>query len=148
MLNQIEIGGQLVPRQSFEAMAEISSNKTLMVQKLTAKPAKPEPIKGLKTLNDVFDHFKPSVQVNFEDESGASKKEELHFNNLLDFKKDGIINQSDFLSELSNKQDMSFAMIKKLKKNKILNAALKNPEAKQNMLNAIQGLIDEIDQAK
>ena len=60
MLNEVEIGGQLVPRESFEAIANISSNKTLLVQKLTNKPTKIEPIKGLKTIDEVFNHFKPT----------------------------------------------------------------------------------------
>ena len=74
MLNEVEIGGQLVPQESFEAIANISSNKTLLVQKLTSKPTKLEPVKGLKTIDDVFEHFKPGVEVEFEDENGASKK--------------------------------------------------------------------------
>jgi len=42
MLNEVEIGGQLVPQESFEAISNISSNKTLLVQKLTNKPTKLE----------------------------------------------------------------------------------------------------------
>ena len=148
MLNEVEIGGQLVPRQSFEAISEISSNKTLLVQKLTTKPTKLEPTKGLKTLNDVFVQFKPSVEVEFEKENGAQQKEELKFNSLLDFKKEGIIEQSDFLKDLQSQQDACNSIIKKLKTNKILKAALQNPEAKKNLLGAMQAMINEIDEAK
>ena len=147
MLNEVEIGGQLVPRQSFEAISNISSNKTLLVQKLTSKPTKVEPIKGLKTIDDVFDHFKPSVEVEFEEENGAQRKEEINFNSLLDFRKEGIIEQSEFLLKLQSQQDACNAIIKKLKSNKILKAALENPEAKKNFLAALQALINEIDQA-
>jgi predicted component of type VI protein secretion system len=148
MLNEVEIGGQLVPQQSFEAIANISSNKTLLVQKLTAKPTKLEPTKGLKTLDDVFNHFKPSIEVEFEEENGALRKEELKFASLLDFKKEGIINQSEFLQKLQVQQDACNSIIKKLKTNKILKTALQNPEAKQSFLQALQAMIDEIDQAK
>jgi len=148
MLNEVEIGGQLVPQQSFEAIANISSNKTLLIQKLTAKPTKLEPTKGLKTLDDVFNHFKPSIEVEFEEENGALRKEELKFSSLLDFKKEGIINQSDFLQKLHAQQDASNSIIKKLKTNKILKTALQNPEARQNFLQALHAIIDEIDQAK
>jgi hypothetical protein len=148
MLNEVEIGGQLVPQQSFEAIANISSNKTLLVQKLTAKPTKLEPTKGLKTLDDVFNHFKPSVEVEFEEENGALRKEELKFASLLDFKKEGIINQSEFLQKLQIQQDACNSIIKKLKTNKILKTALQNPEAKQSFLQALQAMIDEIDQQK
>jgi hypothetical protein len=148
MLNEVEIGGQLVPQQSFEAIANISSNKTLLVQKLTTKPTKLEPIKGLKTIDEVFNHFKPSLEVEFEEENGAIRKEELKFNSLLDFKKEGIIDQSEFLQKLQAKQDACNSVIKKLKTNKILKVALQNPEAKKSFLQALQALINEIDQAK
>jgi predicted component of type VI protein secretion system len=147
MLNEVEIGGQLVPQQSFEAIANISSNKTLLVQKLTSKPTKLEPVKGLKTTDDVFNYFKPSVEVEFEQENGATKKEELKFNSLLDFKKDGIVNQSDLLIKLQSQQDACNAIVKKLKTNKILKACLQNPEAKKNFLQALQATINEIDNA-
>jgi len=146
MLNEVEIGGQLVPRESFEAISNISSNKTLLVQKLTSKTAKVEPIKGLKTIDEVFNHFKPSIEAEFEDENGAQRKEELKFNSLLDFRKEGIINQSDFLLKLNAQQDTCNAIVKKLKTNKILKTAIENPEAKKSFLQALQALIDEIDQ--
>lgn len=147
MLNEVEIGGQLVPQESFEAIANISSNKTLLVQKLTVKPTKLEPTKGLKTIDDVFNHFKPGVDVEFEEENGALRKEELKFNSLLDFKKEGIINQSEFLRKQQEQQDACNSIIKKLKTNKILKTALQNPEAKTSFLQALQALVDEIDQA-
>lgn len=147
MMNEVEIGGQMVPQESFEAIANISSNRTLLVQKLTGKPTKVEAVTGLKTLDDVFKHFKPSLEVEFEDENGVLKKEELKFNSLLDFRKEGIINQSDLLQKMQAQQEACNAIVRKLKTNKILNAALKNPEAKKNFLQAIQSLIDEIDQA-
>lgn len=147
MLNEVEIGGQLVPQQSFEAIANISSNKTLLVQKLTTKPTKLEPVKGLKTLDEVFNYFKPAIEVEFENENGALRKEELKFTSLLDFKKEGIINQSEFLQKLQAKQDAHNSIIKKLKTNKILKTALQNPESKQGFLQALQALINEIDQS-
>jgi hypothetical protein len=148
MLNdEVEIGGQLVPQQSFEAIANISSNKTLLVQKLTSKPTKLEPVKGLKTIDEVFNHFKPGTEVEFEDENGAQKKEELKFNSLLDFRKDGIINQSDLLKKLQTQQDACNSIIKRLKTNKILKTALQNSEAKMSFLQALQAAINEIDNA-
>jgi len=147
MLNEVEIGGQLVPQESFEAISNISSNKTLLVQKLTNKPTKLEPVKGLKTIDDVFEHFKPNAEVEFEDENGALKKEELKFNSLLDFRRDGLINQSDLLKKLQIQQDACNAIIKRLKTNKILKTALQNPEAKKSFLQALQATINEIDNA-
>ena len=89
-MNQVEIGGQLVPQESFEAIANISSNRTLLVEKLTSKPTKPEIVKGLKTIDEVFQHFNPNVEVEFESAEGAPVKEELKFKNLADFGKQGF----------------------------------------------------------
>jgi hypothetical protein len=119
-----------------------------MVQKLTTKPTKLEPVKGLKTIDNVFDHFKPNVEVEFEQENGALKKEQINFNSLLDFKKEGIIEQSDFLKDLQAQQDACNAIIRKLKTNKILKAAIQNPESKKSLLQAMQALLNEIDQAQ
>jgi predicted component of type VI protein secretion system len=146
-MNEVEIGGQLVPQQSFEAITQISSNRTLLVQKLSSRPTKPEPVTGLKTINEVFDHFKPNVKVEFENEEGAPVNEELHFNNLADFTKNGIVEQSEFLKNLNAQQDSYHKFMKQLRSNKILKSALQNPEAKQAYLQALQAMIQEIEQA-
>ncbi len=86
--------------------------------------------------------------MEFEEENGALRKEELKFHSLLDFKKEGIVNQSDFLTNLQSQQDACNSIIKKLKTNKILKTALQNPESKKNFVEALQALINEIDRAK
>ncbi len=146
-MNEVEIGGQLVPQQSFEAITQISSNRTLLVQKLTSKPTKPEPITGLKTIDDVFAHFQPNVNVEFENEQGAPVKEELRFSNLSDFRKEGITEQSDFLKNLSAQKENYQKFIKQLKSNKILKSALNNAESKKAYLQALQAMIQEIENA-
>lgn len=146
-MNEVEIGGQLVPQQSFEAITQISSNRTLLAQKLSTKPTKAEPVTGLKTINEVFDHFQPNVKVEFENEDGAPVEEELKFANLGDFTKNGITEQSAFLRGLNEQQETNQAFIKQLKSNKILKSALSNPEAKQAYLTALQAMIQEIEQA-
>ena len=146
-MNEVEIGGQLVPQQSFEAITQISSNRTLLVQKLTSKPTKPEPITGLKTIDDVFAHFQPNVNVEFENEQGAPVKEELRFNNLSDFRKEGITEQSDFLKNLNAQKENYQKFIKQLKSNKILKSALNNAESKKAYLQALQAMIQEIENA-
>jgi hypothetical protein len=146
-MNEVEIGGQLVPQQSFEAIANISSNKTLLVQKLTSKPAKPEITKGLKTIDEVFQHFNPKVEVEFETADGAPKKEELSFTNLGDFGRQGLVSQSSFLQDLQSQKDTYQSILKQLKSNKILKSALGSPDAKDAYLNALKAMIDEIESA-
>lgn len=146
-MNEVEIGGQIVPQQSFEAITQISSNRTLLAQKLTSKPTKPEPITGLKSVSDVFGHFKPNVQVEFENEQGAPVKEDIQFNNLGDFGRNGITEQSDFLKSLNAQKENYMKFIKQLKSNKILKSALQNADSKAAYLQALQAMIKEIDNA-
>ena len=58
------IGGNEVPLDANEAIADIPQNRTLIAQKLTADdPIKPELVEGLTTVEKVFEHFKPHVKM-------------------------------------------------------------------------------------
>lgn len=128
-----------------EAISDIPLNRTLLVQKLTTNtPLRAEIVKGLKTPEAVFAHFKPEVNVDFTDADGAEVPENLHFASLGDFGKKGIINQSDFLRGLAAETDDLNKLLRQLKSNKILKAALENPETKKAFLQAIQAMMDEL----
>lgn len=142
------IGGTEVQGDASEAISEIAQNKTLMVEKLTADaPFKPEIISGLTSVDDVFNHFKPSVDVEFEDSEGVGKEEKLSFNNLANFGVDGITAQSEFLKDLTNQKEQFLKIIKQLKSNKLLRKAIENGDTKEAMLNTIYALIKEIEEA-
>ena len=148
-MNEVElVGGQLVPQQSFEAITQISSNRTLLVQQLTGKTGRPEPVTGLKTMDEVFQHFKPTVNIAFETAEGKTSNEELKFNNLGDFGEEGMISQSAFLNNIQTERDTYHKIAKQLRTNKILKSALQNAESRQAFLQALQMMIQEIDQAK
>ena len=141
------LGGSEVKSESGEAIQEIGQNKTLLVQKLTQdQPLKPQVVKGLTSVDSVFNHFKPEIGVDFESSEGVESKETLRFNNLGDFGKQGIINQSKYLNDLDTEKDQYLKVVKQLKSNKILKAALTDPEAKEALLKSIQSLIAEIEQ--
>lgn len=128
-----------------EAISDIPLNRTLLVQKLTtAAPLRPQIVESLKTPEAVFSHFKPEVAVEFQDADGAAVPEKLHFSSLGDFGKKGIINQSDFLRGLAAETDDLSKLLRQLKSNKILKAALENPETKAAFLSAIQAMMDEL----
>lgn len=149
MSNTYGIGGNEVPSDANEAIQEIPQNRTLFVEKLTQdQPIKPEIVQGLKTIDDVFEHFKPEVEVDFEDADGVERKEALNFGNLGDFGAKGITRQSNFLKDLNTEKDQYLKIIKQLKTNKILKTALDNPEAKQALLESIRALLTEIEADK
>ncbi len=142
------IGGTEVQGDASEAVSEIPQNKTMVVEKLTADaPFKPEIVKGLTSLDDVFRHFSPTVDVEFEDADGNGKEEKLSFKSLADFGVNGITAQSEFLKDLTNQKEQFMKIIRQLKSNKLLRKALENRETKEAMLNAVYALTKEIEEA-
>ncbi|MBS1749064.1 MAG: hypothetical protein JST63_04100 [Bacteroidetes bacterium] len=143
------IGGMVQETEAFEAFADIPQNRVLMAEKLTADaPIKPEVVEGLTTVEQVFEHFKPNIEMDFETEDGATKKETLRFGNLGDFGVKGITGQSEFLGELTMKKEQFQKIIKQLKTNKLLKQALSNPETKEHLINSLHALIKELEQPK
>jgi hypothetical protein len=142
------IGGTDRKAEGSEAIAELSSNKTLFIQKLTKDaPFTPQMVPDLTTPEEAFAHFKPSINMEFEGEDGASKEEELHFTNLADFGTKGIANQSKFIQEIANKEDTYLKIVKELKSNKALQATLANKETKQAFLTALAAMIKQLEEA-
>lgn len=143
------LGGNEVKLDANEAIQEIPQNKTLLIEKLTADaPVKPLVVNGLKTVADVFNHFQPKVEMEFEDAEGATKKENLTFQHLGDFGLKGITNQSEFLSDLTTEKEQYQKIMKMLKTNKVLKSALADPESRTALLKAIKGLISELEESK
>jgi hypothetical protein len=140
------IGGTEVKGDASEAVGDIPQNRTLMVEKLTADaPFKPQIAEGLTSIDDVFNHFKPSVDVDFEDTEGKTKEETLRFNNLGDFGIKGIVAQSHVLQDLTRQKDQYFEIVKQLKSNKLLRKALENPESRQAIMNALYAMVKEVE---
>jgi predicted component of type VI protein secretion system len=143
------LGGQEVPKDASDAIADIPMNRTLMIEKLTADPpVKPEIVQGLKTVEEVFQHFKPAVELEFQKEDGSMQNEELRFGNLGDFGTKGITNQSAYLQDLLQQKEDYAKLIKQLKSNKLLKSAIETPENKQAFISALQSLLQEIEDAK
>jgi hypothetical protein len=144
-----EIGGNERKIDTSEAFADIAHNKTLFVQKLTDNdPVKPEKVEGLKTVQEVFNHYKPSVNVEFERYDGSLLNEKLLFGNLGDFSVKNIINQSQHLKNVSIEKDMSISVIKQLKSNKTLKTTLENEETKNAFINALKSFVNELQENK
>lgn len=143
------IGGNEVKGDASEAIAEIPQNKTLVIEQLTADaPIKPEIVEGLQTVEDVFAHYKPEVEVEFQKEDGSTAKENLSFKNLGDFGVKGITSQSNFLKDLNTQREQYAKIGKQLKTNKLLRSAIENEDTKAALLDALRALIQELDDNK
>ena len=129
-----------------ESVLEFPQNRAFLTEQLTADdPSRPKIVNGLKTVDDVFEHYKPKVNVDFQDSEGVSKKEKLAFNNVGDFGVKGIIAQSDFLKSLNIQKEEYQKIVKQLKSNKQLKQVLAEVETKQALLNTIQALLKELE---
>jgi predicted component of type VI protein secretion system len=149
MDNNLGIGGNEVKNDAFEAFQDIQSNRTIVAQKLTDKaPVKPEVVEGLTDVESVFAHYKPSVEMSFENDEGVMVNETLHFKHLGDFGVKGITAQSPFLNDLNTRQEQYQKIIKQLKSNKLLKSALATSEGKQNLIGALQSLLAELNENK
>lgn len=144
-----EVGGNAVKVDASEGMADIPMNRSLFVQKLTDEPpTKPQAVYDLKTVDEVFNHFKPKVSLDFEDQEGNTRSEQLHFTNLGDFKAQSMVAQSPFLQGLNSQKDDYQKIMKQLKTNKQLQTVIENPEMKEAFVQALHALIQELDDNK
>lgn len=139
------IGGSEVSVDANESIADIPSNRTLLVQKLTDEaPVSPETVYGLQTVEDVFEHFSPSVQVEMQDDNGEDVTETMRFKNLGDFDSKKLKENSAFLSKLDVEKEQNIKIARQLSTNKALLKALANPETRQAVIDLLQASLDEI----
>lgn len=140
-----ELGGHEVKQGTGgEAVNALDQNKTMVISKLTQDdPLKPEFHEDLKTISDVFDRFKPSVDIEFQDADGAPVNNDLQFRSVADFGKKGLIKNSDFLQDLEAQRSEYQKFIKMLKI-KQMNNIINDAEAKQSYIGALQNMIDEL----
>ena len=143
------IGGNEVRVDANESIAEIPSNRTLLVQKLTDDaPSEPEGVYGLQTIEDVFERFEPTVQLEHVDAEGNEVKEVMTFKGLGDFGADKIKENSEFLSGLDIEREQSLKIARQLSSNKALRKVLENPVLREALAEVLSTSIQEINEAQ
>lgn len=143
------VGGNIRERDLSEGFADIPMNRTLLVQRLTNDPqAAPTITKGLDTVDKVFEHYQPNVDVEFEDKEGNTQEENLKFNTVGDFGPKGILKQSKYLSDIQDEKNELFRFMKQIKSNKVLKKILENPASKAAYVAEMKKMLKELDDAK
>ena len=143
------IGGNEVKVDANESIADIPSNRTLLVQKLTDDaPVSPEAVYELQTVEEVFEHFSPSVELEMQNEKGEDVNETMAFKNLGDFNAKSIKEHSEFLSRLDVEKEQNIKIARQLSSNKALLKALKDPETRQAIIDLLEASVDEIKNAE
>lgn len=142
---EFEIGGNEIKPEASEGINAIAFNRSLLALQLTDKePISPEFVYKLKTVEEVFDQFKPSVEVEFENEEGVPVKETLQFSSVADFKPKSISTQSAYLRSLDGQYNEYTQISRRLKGHRVLQTVLQNPETKAAMVEMLKALAQEL----
>ena len=140
------VGGNEVKVDANEAIQEIQENRSLIVSQLTAdEPFIPEITRGLKSVDDVFKHFQPSISVQHETEDGTYVDEEFRFQQLGDFTPKNLTQNSEYLKKLSIEQEQYNKILRQLKTNKILKNILENPQTKDALIEVLKDVASELE---
>ena len=141
----IRPGGNVDPdaNKGYEKIEALPPSRTLYVSAFNSNPEM-DKVTGLETMDDVFEHFQPSVEAEFQDEEGAPVFETISFGRMKDFSPDGMIEQSPFLKELSNKEYNYDRFYKNLKNNRQLQKVLTDPAQRDAYLSALRSMITEL----
>ncbi|HAY3550022.1 type VI secretion system contractile sheath small subunit [Elizabethkingia meningoseptica] len=140
------VGGNEIKVDANEAIQEIQENRSLIVSQLTSEePMMPEIVRGLKTIEDVFRHFEPSVSVQHEKEDGTFIDEEFRFQTLGDFTPKSLTQNSDYLQQLSIEQEQYNKILRQLKNNKILRNMLENEQTKAAFVEVLKEVAKELE---
>jgi hypothetical protein len=136
------------------SLSPITQNKTMYIAKFTDElPMDPLIVDGLESVSDVFENFQPEKTVTIYAEPEPGQKagmphfETYTFRSLGDFSQQGLVDQSPVMQEQFTKVGDLAKISMHLRSNKMLQEALKQPESKRVILEMIQQMMDEIDQA-
>ncbi len=141
-----------IDEESGSNVSALDTNKTLFIDQYTsdAQSEDPELLEDAKTIGDVFNHFKPNVEVNFTDDEGGVVTETLHFNEIKDFEANGgkgnLVANSEFLSHKKAQMDSVAKVRKQIESNKKLRDILKDPNSKEELKDYLQYLLNELEE--
>ena len=128
-----------------EAISEMSKNRTLFAEKFTQEISlKPEVVHGLQTVEDVFAHYQPAVQVAFETGEGLKRTETIRFQSVEDFSTEGITKQSGFLKQVNARRKEYLELAHLAASDDGLANTFNSPAAKQALLQWIEEAIKEL----
>lgn len=128
----------------------IDANKTLIIDQYTSDAGEdPELFQEAKTMKDVFEHFKPSVDVDFESETGDIISETLHFNEMKDFEVNGgkgnLVANSKYLSDIKLHVDNAAKVRKQIEQNSKLRNILKDEKGREELRMMLRQMLDELE---
>jgi predicted component of type VI protein secretion system len=138
--------------ESGNAVQALSQNKTLMVDQFSDSVSEPELLQDAKNIKEVFEHFKPEVDVEFSDESGSPVSETLKFREMKDFEVDEgkgqMVQNSEFLMSVKSNIESNVKMKKQIETNKKLRDVINQTEDRESLKKTLQAMLDELNSNK
>lgn len=126
---------------SYEKVVEIPFNRVLFTAKFTdVSPTKPELAHEVRSLSQLFEHYKPVVKVPFRNAAGKTVSESFRFYAIGDFDIKSMEQQSNYISTLEAKRMQQQKMVRQLRSNKQLQQALADPEQRRALRNALSSI--------
>lgn len=135
--------------QAEDTVAPVRNMKkdiTLIAAPLTdEQPLEPEVVDGIQTLAELFVHYKPRKTIDFVDENGQPKPEEISFGSLADMTPHGLADKSEFLKKLMQNEEFISDFIRQIRSNKALQIVLADQEKRNAFLEVLDKMIAEIE---
>ena len=142
------IGANIHEPEAPQGVKLVPDNKTLMALPFNDEHDEEiDPVR-LKSLKEIFQHYKPNKEVVFKTAEGDSEEKVLQFQSLKDFTKDGIIEQTPLLQDLQEQEDIYSRMLDVLQNNEKLINVLSNEEHKKEFLELLETLIEELNETE
>lgn len=143
-------GGTEKERESNAKVEYLSLSKTAVVGQFSndAPPNNPQVLssKAGLTFEDVFNEFKPVIDVNLKDKDGEFHEGvKVNFKKMQDFNPKEITNNLPIMRDLKESEDGYNTMLRQLKNNIVFNRLLKKPEARQSLINLFSSLVEELE---
>ena len=129
------------------SVADLQGNKTLFLESMTSDPPKAPKVERIQSLKHAFETFQPKKKITYETADGSEVTEEFRPKTMMDFGKDGIVKNSKYLADLSQKGQEFQRIAQLLKSNKTFQKLLEDKESRELYLTAIGSLISQLDKA-
>ncbi|MCB0630549.1 MAG: hypothetical protein R2824_30630 [Saprospiraceae bacterium] len=142
------IGANVHEPEAAQAVKLVPDNKTLIALPFNDEHDDEVNPTRLKSMKEIFAHYQPSREVALHTADGDSDDYTFKFNNLKDFTKDGIIEQSQLLQELQEQENVYSRLLDVLRNNESLQTVLANEDHKKEFLELLDTLIEELNESE
>lgn len=133
-------------------VTDLNPTKMLVPVALQSEgPVEPElvPPEYSSSLSGLFKYAQPSVELELDtgDEDDPSENVEVGFQDLKSFQPKEIIERIPLLKGLAEQEDIIQNLVKLSNKNKRFKQLLQNPEQKEALIQILQSVLDELEDA-